>query len=167
MEISSTAMCCLWKMPSRITFPPFPVVLLTWTNRSIFKTTELKMTLYSVHMRKMLKWRACGYLYKGCDSCGLSWFFCLFFCLVSSNEHKLNFRKSKEACLSYIQDALLQKQWKRAAEFLTCYVESLEKDYSREHIGPSEVSPCSLSGFFCSWKSTCKAASIYFRANIS
>ncbi|KAF2982467.1 hypothetical protein EK904_003871 [Melospiza melodia maxima] len=58
---------------------------------------------------------------------------------VSSNEHKLNFKKSKEACLSYIQDALLQKQWKRAAEFLTCYVESLEKDYSREHIGPSEM----------------------------
>lgn len=70
--------------------------------------------------------------------------------LVSSNEHKLNFKNSKEACLSYIQDALLQKQWKRAAEFLTCYVESLEKDYSREHIGPSEVSPCSLSKFFCS-----------------
>ncbi|XP_039561731.1 TATA box-binding protein-associated factor RNA polymerase I subunit A isoform X3 [Passer montanus] len=59
--------------------------------------------------------------------------------LVSSNEHKLNFKKSKETCLSYIQDALLQKQWKRAAEFLTCYVESLEKDYSREHIGPSEM----------------------------
>ncbi|XP_068041680.1 TATA box-binding protein-associated factor RNA polymerase I subunit A isoform X3 [Anomalospiza imberbis] len=58
---------------------------------------------------------------------------------VSSNEHKLNFKKSKEACLSYIQDALLQKQWKRAAEFLTCYVESLEKDYSREHIGASEM----------------------------
>ncbi|XP_037989421.1 TATA box-binding protein-associated factor RNA polymerase I subunit A isoform X2 [Motacilla alba alba] len=58
---------------------------------------------------------------------------------VSSNEHKLNFKKSKEACLSYIQDALLQKQWKRAAEFLTCYVESLEKDYCREHIGPSEM----------------------------
>ncbi|XP_041907670.1 TATA box-binding protein-associated factor RNA polymerase I subunit A [Corvus kubaryi] len=58
---------------------------------------------------------------------------------ASSHEHKLNFRKSKEACLSYIQDAMLQKQWKRAAEFLTCYVESLEKDYSREHIGPSEM----------------------------
>ncbi|RMC12353.1 hypothetical protein DUI87_09868 [Hirundo rustica rustica] len=58
---------------------------------------------------------------------------------VSSNEHKLSFKKSKEACLSYIQDALLQRQWKRAAEFLTCYIESLEKDYSREHVGPSEV----------------------------
>ncbi|NWX19345.1 TAF1A polymerase, partial [Aegotheles bennettii] len=57
----------------------------------------------------------------------------------SSQEHKSNFKKSKEACLSYIQDAMLQKQWKRAAEFLTFYVESLEKDFSTEHVGPSEI----------------------------
>ncbi|XP_008918108.3 TATA box-binding protein-associated factor RNA polymerase I subunit A [Manacus vitellinus] len=58
---------------------------------------------------------------------------------ASSHEHKVNFKKSKEACLSYIQDAMLQKQWKRAAEYLTFYVESLEKDYSREPISPSEM----------------------------
>ncbi|NWU94001.1 TAF1A polymerase, partial [Upupa epops] len=57
----------------------------------------------------------------------------------SSHEHKTNFKKSKEACLSYIQDAMLQKQWKRAAEFLTYYVESLEKDFSRERLNPSEI----------------------------
>ncbi|NXO01186.1 TAF1A polymerase, partial [Rhinopomastus cyanomelas] len=56
-----------------------------------------------------------------------------------SYEHKVNFKKSKEACLSYIQDAMLQKQWERAAEFLTFYVESLEKDFSREHVNPSEL----------------------------
>ncbi|KAM6433443.1 TATA box-binding protein-associated factor RNA polymerase I subunit A [Rhynochetos jubatus] len=56
-----------------------------------------------------------------------------------SHEHKLNFRKSKEVCLSYIQDAMLQKQWKRAAEFLTFYIESVEKDFSREYMGPSEI----------------------------
>ncbi|NXG59046.1 TAF1A polymerase, partial [Hemiprocne comata] len=57
----------------------------------------------------------------------------------SSQEHKLNFKKSKEVCLSYIQDAMLQKQWKRAAEFLTFYIESLEKDFSREYVSPSEI----------------------------
>ncbi|NXT93807.1 TAF1A polymerase, partial [Anhinga rufa] len=57
----------------------------------------------------------------------------------SSHEHKLNFKKSKEVCLSYIQDAMLQKQWKRAAEFLTFYMESLEKDSSTESMGPSEI----------------------------
>ncbi|XP_067148994.1 TATA box-binding protein-associated factor RNA polymerase I subunit A isoform X4 [Apteryx mantelli] len=58
---------------------------------------------------------------------------------ATSHEHKLNFRKSKEACLTYIQDAMLQKQWKRAAEFLTFYIESLEKDFSTEYMGPSEM----------------------------
>ncbi|KAM7119851.1 TATA box-binding protein-associated factor RNA polymerase I subunit A [Ciconia maguari] len=58
---------------------------------------------------------------------------------ASSHEHKLNFKKSKEVCLSYIQDAMLQKQWKRAAEFLTFYIESLEKDFSTEYMGPSEI----------------------------
>ncbi|XP_037261552.1 TATA box-binding protein-associated factor RNA polymerase I subunit A isoform X2 [Falco rusticolus] len=62
-----------------------------------------------------------------------------FFRPASSHEHKLNFKKSKEVCLNYIQDAILQKQWKRAAEFMTSYVESLEKDYSREYVGPSEI----------------------------
>ncbi|NXH11272.1 TAF1A polymerase, partial [Bucco capensis] len=57
----------------------------------------------------------------------------------SSHEHRLNFKKSKEVCLNYVQDAMLQKQWKRAAEFLTFYIESLEKDFSRECIGPSEM----------------------------
>uniref|UniRef100_A0A8C9ENL7 TATA-box binding protein associated factor, RNA polymerase I subunit A n=1 Tax=Pavo cristatus TaxID=9049 RepID=A0A8C9ENL7_PAVCR len=56
-----------------------------------------------------------------------------------SNERRLNFWKSKELCLNYIQDALLQKQWKRAAEFLTSYIESLEKDFSTEYMGPSEI----------------------------
>ncbi|KFV40908.1 TATA box-binding protein-associated factor RNA polymerase I subunit A, partial [Tyto alba] len=56
-----------------------------------------------------------------------------------SDEHKLTFKKSKEMCLNYIQDAMLKNQWKRAAEFLTSYVESLEKDYSREPVGPSET----------------------------
>ncbi|XP_071595816.1 TATA box-binding protein-associated factor RNA polymerase I subunit A isoform X1 [Heliangelus exortis] len=58
---------------------------------------------------------------------------------ASSQEHKLNFKKSKEVCLRYIQDAMLQKQWKRAAEFLSFYVESLEKDFSREYVNPSEI----------------------------
>ncbi|OPJ72241.1 TATA box-binding protein-associated factor RNA polymerase I subunit A [Patagioenas fasciata monilis] len=58
---------------------------------------------------------------------------------ASSHEHKLNFQKSKEACLNYIHDAMLQKQWKRAAEFLTFYIEALEKDFSREYMGPSEI----------------------------
>ncbi|XP_075003258.1 TATA box-binding protein-associated factor RNA polymerase I subunit A isoform X2 [Calonectris borealis] len=58
---------------------------------------------------------------------------------ASSHEHKLNFKKSKEVCLTYIQDAMLQKQWKRAAEFLTFYIESLEKDFSTEYMGPSEM----------------------------
>lgn len=75
--------------------------------------------------------------------------FCLFVFLASSHEYKLNFKKSKEACLSYIQDAMLQKQWKRAAEFLTFYIESLEKDFSKEYMGPSEVSQCPLSEEFC------------------
>ncbi|XP_061221036.1 TATA box-binding protein-associated factor RNA polymerase I subunit A [Neopsephotus bourkii] len=56
-----------------------------------------------------------------------------------SHEHKITFKRSKSVCLSYIQDALLQKQWKRAAEFLFSYVESLEKDYSTEYMGPSEM----------------------------
>lgn len=43
---------------------------------------------------------------------------------------------------------MLQKQWERAAEFLTYYVESLEKDFSRETVGPSEVSQCPLAEFF-------------------
>nr|XP_013812240.1 PREDICTED: TATA box-binding protein-associated factor RNA polymerase I subunit A isoform X2 [Apteryx mantelli mantelli] len=34
---------------------------------------------------------------------------------------------------------MLQKQWKRAAEFLTFYIESLEKDFSTEYMGPSEM----------------------------
>nr|XP_009685031.1 PREDICTED: TATA box-binding protein-associated factor RNA polymerase I subunit A isoform X1 [Struthio camelus australis] len=34
---------------------------------------------------------------------------------------------------------MLQKQWKRAAEFLTFYTESLEKDFSTEYMGPSEM----------------------------
>ncbi|XP_046769666.1 TATA box-binding protein-associated factor RNA polymerase I subunit A isoform X1 [Gallus gallus] len=59
--------------------------------------------------------------------------------IASSNEHRLNFWKSKELCLNYIQDALLQKQWKRAAEFLTSYIESLEKDFSTQYMGPSEM----------------------------
>lgn len=86
MEISSAAMCCLWKMPFHITFTAFPIVLLPCglTCEFIFKTTELKMTLCSVHMRKMLKWRACGYLNKSCDCCGLSWFFCLFWFFLFS-----------------------------------------------------------------------------------
>ncbi|XP_074719876.1 TATA box-binding protein-associated factor RNA polymerase I subunit A isoform X1 [Strix uralensis] len=54
-------------------------------------------------------------------------------------ESKFNFKKCKELCLSFIQDAMLQKQWKRAAEFLTFYVESLEKDFSREPVGASEI----------------------------
>ncbi|NXC50681.1 TAF1A polymerase, partial [Penelope pileata] len=57
----------------------------------------------------------------------------------SIKEHKLSFWKSKELCLSYIQDAMLQKQWKRAAEFLTFYLESLEKDISTRYVGPSEM----------------------------
>ncbi|XP_013029434.3 TATA box-binding protein-associated factor RNA polymerase I subunit A isoform X2 [Anser cygnoides] len=62
-----------------------------------------------------------------------------FYRAASSREHKLSFKKSKEVCLSYVQDAILQKQWKRAAEFLTFYIESLEKDYSIEYMGPSEI----------------------------
>uniref|UniRef100_A0A6G1RY68 TATA-box binding protein associated factor, RNA polymerase I subunit A n=1 Tax=Hypotaenidia okinawae TaxID=2861861 RepID=A0A6G1RY68_9GRUI len=58
---------------------------------------------------------------------------------ASTSEHKLSFQKSKEVCLSYIQDAMLQKQWKRAAEFLTFYIESLEKDFSTKYVGPSEM----------------------------
>ncbi|XP_053919655.1 TATA box-binding protein-associated factor RNA polymerase I subunit A [Cuculus canorus] len=58
---------------------------------------------------------------------------------VSSHEHKLNFGKSKEMCLNFIQDAMLQKQWNRAAEFLTFYAEALEKDFSRDYMGPSEI----------------------------
>ncbi|XP_009899504.2 TATA box-binding protein-associated factor RNA polymerase I subunit A [Dryobates pubescens] len=58
---------------------------------------------------------------------------------VSRRDHKSDFRKSKEACLRYIQDAMLRQQWKRAAEFLTYYIESLEKDFSRESVGPSEM----------------------------
>ncbi|XP_063184316.1 TATA box-binding protein-associated factor RNA polymerase I subunit A [Chroicocephalus ridibundus] len=58
---------------------------------------------------------------------------------ASSHEYKLNFKKSKEMCLSYIQDAMLQKQWKKAAEFLTFYIESLEKDFSTEYVSPSEM----------------------------
>ncbi|NXX14911.1 TAF1A polymerase, partial [Podargus strigoides] len=57
----------------------------------------------------------------------------------SSHEHKLNFKKSKDMCLSYIQDAMLQKQWKKAAEFLTFYIESLEKDFSRQSVSPSAL----------------------------
>ncbi|XP_026701750.1 TATA box-binding protein-associated factor RNA polymerase I subunit A [Athene cunicularia] len=34
---------------------------------------------------------------------------------------------------------MLRKQWKRAAEFLTFYVEALEKDFSREPVGASEI----------------------------
>ncbi|XP_015712762.1 TATA box-binding protein-associated factor RNA polymerase I subunit A [Coturnix japonica] len=58
---------------------------------------------------------------------------------ASSKEHRLSFWKSKELCLNYIQDALLQKQWKRAAEFLTSYIESLEKDFSTVFMGPAEM----------------------------
>ncbi|NXG42112.1 TAF1A polymerase, partial [Psilopogon haemacephalus] len=54
-------------------------------------------------------------------------------------QRKLDFSKSKEACLNYVQDAMLQKQWERAAEFLACYVEFLEKDFSRESVGPAEI----------------------------
>ncbi|NXL33778.1 TAF1A polymerase, partial [Glaucidium brasilianum] len=54
-------------------------------------------------------------------------------------ESKFNFKKCKELCLNFIQDAMLQKQWKRAAEFLTFYVEALEKDFSREPVGVSEI----------------------------
>ncbi|NXX89550.1 TAF1A polymerase, partial [Centropus bengalensis] len=57
----------------------------------------------------------------------------------SFNEYKLNFKKSKEACLNYIQEAVLQKQWKRAAEFLTSYAEALEKDFSKGSSCPSEI----------------------------
>lgn len=81
---------------------------------------------------------------------GLVDLFVCFVSLASSHEHKLNFKKSKEVCLNYIQDAMLQKQWKRAAEFLTFYVESLEKDFSTAYMGPSEVSQCALSELFCS-----------------
>ncbi|NXJ60322.1 TAF1A polymerase, partial [Rostratula benghalensis] len=57
----------------------------------------------------------------------------------SSHEYKLNFKKSKEACLNYIQDAMLQKQWKRAAELLTFYIESLEKVFPVEYMCPLEI----------------------------
>lgn len=88
---------------------------------------------------------------------GLVHFVCVLTCLASSHEHKSSFKKSKEVCLSYIQDAILQKQWKRAAEFLTFYIESIEKDYSVEYMGPSEVSPCPLSEVFLQLrKNTCK-----------
>nr|XP_032640275.1 TATA box-binding protein-associated factor RNA polymerase I subunit A isoform X2 [Chelonoidis abingdonii] len=49
------------------------------------------------------------------------------------------FQETKEACLNYIQDALLQHQWQRAAEFMTIYLETLENTSAEKRMAAPEV----------------------------
>ncbi|XP_019338689.1 TATA box-binding protein-associated factor RNA polymerase I subunit A isoform X2 [Alligator mississippiensis] len=51
---------------------------------------------------------------------------CLLHHPVTRGPKETEFQKTKEACLNYIQDALLQNQWQRAAEFMISYLEILE-----------------------------------------
>uniref|UniRef100_A0ACB8GAC7 Uncharacterized protein n=1 Tax=Sphaerodactylus townsendi TaxID=933632 RepID=A0ACB8GAC7_9SAUR len=51
-----------------------------------------------------------------------------------------DFQKAKEDCLRYIQDALLQSQWQRAAELMISYVESLENtNWPKRLAAPEEI----------------------------
>ncbi|XP_074844702.1 TATA box-binding protein-associated factor RNA polymerase I subunit A isoform X2 [Carettochelys insculpta] len=54
------------------------------------------------------------------------------------------FQESKTACLNYIQDALLENQWQRAAEFMTAYLETLESTSVETQMAASEVVIISL-----------------------
>uniref|UniRef100_A0A452HYM9 Uncharacterized protein n=1 Tax=Gopherus agassizii TaxID=38772 RepID=A0A452HYM9_9SAUR len=49
------------------------------------------------------------------------------------------FQETKKACLNYIQDALLQHQWQRAAEFMTNYLETLENTSAEKQMAAPEV----------------------------
>ncbi|XP_077669854.1 TATA box-binding protein-associated factor RNA polymerase I subunit A isoform X3 [Eretmochelys imbricata] len=49
------------------------------------------------------------------------------------------FQETKKACLNYIQDALLQHQWQRAAEFMTNYLETLENTSAEQRMAAPEV----------------------------
>ncbi|XP_053879016.1 TATA box-binding protein-associated factor RNA polymerase I subunit A isoform X1 [Malaclemys terrapin pileata] len=49
------------------------------------------------------------------------------------------FQETKKACLNYIQDALLQHQWQRAAEFMTNYLETLESTSAEKRMAAPEV----------------------------
>ncbi|XP_043367663.1 TATA box-binding protein-associated factor RNA polymerase I subunit A isoform X3 [Dermochelys coriacea] len=49
------------------------------------------------------------------------------------------FQETKKACLNYIQDALLQHQWQRAAEFMTNYLETLENTSAEKRMAAPEV----------------------------
>ncbi|XP_015284460.1 PREDICTED: TATA box-binding protein-associated factor RNA polymerase I subunit A [Gekko japonicus] len=51
-----------------------------------------------------------------------------------------DFQKAKEECLNYIQEALLQSQWQRAAELMVSYVEALENTtYRKQLVAPEEI----------------------------
>ncbi|KAM7173209.1 TATA box-binding protein-associated factor RNA polymerase I subunit A isoform 2-T3 [Macrochelys suwanniensis] len=49
------------------------------------------------------------------------------------------FQETKKTCLNYIQDALLQHQWQRAAEFMTNYLETLENTSAEKRMAAPEV----------------------------
>ncbi|XP_067421016.1 TATA box-binding protein-associated factor RNA polymerase I subunit A [Emydura macquarii macquarii] len=49
------------------------------------------------------------------------------------------FQETKRACLNYIQDALLQNQWQRAAEFMINYLETLENTSAEKRMAAPEV----------------------------
>nr|XP_056708308.1 TATA box-binding protein-associated factor RNA polymerase I subunit A [Euleptes europaea] len=50
-----------------------------------------------------------------------------------------DFQKAKEDCLSYIQEALLQSQWQRAAELMVSYLESLQNTTTTKQLAAREV----------------------------
>uniref|UniRef100_A0A8D0GRF9 TATA-box binding protein associated factor, RNA polymerase I subunit A n=1 Tax=Sphenodon punctatus TaxID=8508 RepID=A0A8D0GRF9_SPHPU len=52
---------------------------------------------------------------------------------------EMDFQKAKNACLNYIQDALLQNQWQRAAEFMMNYLETLESNSTAKRLAAPEV----------------------------
>ncbi|XP_029449010.1 TATA box-binding protein-associated factor RNA polymerase I subunit A isoform X2 [Rhinatrema bivittatum] len=61
-------------------------------------------------------------------------------CLPGAHyQQKQGFRKSVSACLNYIQEALFQNQWQRAAELMLNYFQALEDSTTKEMQAAPEI----------------------------
>lgn len=60
--------------------------------------------------------------------------------VATASQIPSDFQQAKEDCLNYIQEALLQSQWQRAAELMVSYVETLENTHTEKQLAAPEVS---------------------------
>lgn len=61
----------------------------------------------------------------------------VFIATVTGGKKRKDFAQTTNACLSFLQEALLKHQWRRAAEYMHSYLQTLEdSDTYRKQAAP-------------------------------